>query len=115
LTGALQSRGLKTHIETSGAHPLSGTWDWICFSPKKFKKPVHEIYEQAHELKVVIYNKHDFDWAKEHAGNVNRDCKLYLQPEWSKVDQSMPLISEYIKINPQWRISIQSHKYLNLP
>lgn len=115
LTGALQSRGLKTHIETSGAHPLSGSWDWICFSPKKFKKPVQEIYQQAHELKVVIYNKHDFEWAKEHADKVNSDCKLYLQPEWSRVDQNMPLITEYIKTNPQWRMSIQSHKYLNLP
>ena len=115
LTDSLQENGLKTHLETSGTHPLSGKWDWICFSPKKFKPPLPEIYHKAHELKIVVYNSSDLAWAEAHASRINKNCKLFLQPEWSKVDQMLPLIQEYIKNNSQWRISLQTHKYLNLP
>jgi organic radical activating enzyme len=115
LTGELQGKGLKTHLETSGTHPLSGEWDWICFSPKKFKQPLPEIYHQAHELKVVVFHTSDLQWAEQHASKVSNTCKLFLQPEWSREDQMLPLILDYIKLNPEWRISLQTHKYLNLP
>ena len=115
LTGALQAAGLETNIETSGAHPLSGSWNWICLSPKKFKAPLPEILPVANELKVVIFNKTDFAWAEEHAGKVNAGCKLYLQPEWDKAAIVTPLIIEYIKANPKWELSLQIHKYINVP
>jgi 7-carboxy-7-deazaguanine synthase len=115
LTRALHAVGFETNIETSGAHPLSGQWDWICFSPKKFKAPLPEIYDRANELKVVIYNKSDFAWAEEHAARVSPDCRLYLQPEWDRRDKMMPEIIEYIKNNPQWRVSLQVHKFMNIP
>ena len=115
LTTELQKRGIKTFIETSGAYPLSGLWDWICLSPKKFKAPRPEIIGLAGELKVIVFNKSDFLWAEEHAKHVSKHCKLYLQPEWSKSAQIAPLIIDYVKENPQWEISIQTHKYLNIP
>lgn len=115
LTAVLQNENFKTNIETSGAHPLSGSWDWICFSPKKFKEPLPEFYEAAHELKIIVFNKSDFDFAEKHAEKVNKDCILYLQPEWDKREQMMPLIVDYIKENPKWRMSIQTHKYLDIP
>lgn len=115
LCEALHLHGFLTNIETSGTHPVSGKWDWICFSPKKFKKPVEEIYPLANELKIVIYNKSDFAWAESHAAKVNQDCKLYLQPEWDKSAEMLPLIVEYIKENPKWEISLQIHKYMNIP
>jgi organic radical activating enzyme len=115
LTKALQQAGFKTNIETSGSHPLSGEWDWICLSPKKFKKPLEEICPQAHELKVVIFNKHDFSWAETYAAKVSPTCKLYLQPEWDKAAEITPLIIEYIKAHPQWELSLQVHKYINVP
>jgi 7-carboxy-7-deazaguanine synthase len=115
LTRALHAVGFETNIETSGAHPLSGQWDWICFSPKKFKAPLPEIYDRANELKVIIYNKSDFAWAEEHAARVSPDCRLYLQPEWDRRDKMMPEIIEYIKNNPQWRVSLQVHKFMNIP
>ena len=115
LTDALKAYGINTNIETSGAHPLSGTWDWICFSPKKFMKPKDEIYHVADELKVVIYNKSDFAWAEEHAKRVNPDCLLYLQPEWDKSDKMLPQIIDYVKDNPQWKISLQTHKFMDIP
>ena len=115
LTNELQLQGLSTHIETSGTHQLSGQWDWICFSPKKFKQPLTEIYQHAHELKVIVYHSSDLHWAEQHAQKVSAACKLYLQPEWSKEGQMLPLITEYIEQNPKWRISLQTHKYLNLP
>lgn len=115
LTSELQSRGLRTHIETSGAHPIRGNWHWVCFSPKKFKKPLPEAYDKADELKVVIFNKHDFKWAETHAELVRKDCLLYLQPEWSKAEEMMPLITAYVKDNPRWKISLQTHKYLGIP
>lgn len=114
ITSALQSQGIKTHIETSGAHPLTGSWDWICLSPKKLKLPKEEIYPKAHELKMVIYNKHDFIFAEEQAAKVGPDCILYLQPEWSVREKMMPLMVAYILKNPRWKISLQTHKYLNI-
>lgn len=115
LTGKLKARGLNVHIETSGAYPLSGTWDWICLSPKKTKLPVQEVYEKAHELKMIIHNRHDFLFAEEQAGKVNKDAVLFLQPEWSKKEEMTPLIIDYVMNNPKWRISLQTHKYLNIP
>lgn len=115
LTHLLQQNGLKTWIETSGAYPISGAWDWVCLSPKKFKKPVNEVYPYADELKIIVYNKSDFEWAQEHAAKVNKACKLYLQAEWSKEKEMMPLIIEFVKRNPEWTISLQTHKYLNIP
>jgi 7-carboxy-7-deazaguanine synthase len=115
LTQQLHALNFKTHIETSGSSPLSGCWDWICLSPKKFKKSLPEVLAAANELKVVIYNKSDFKWAEENAAQVSLHCKLYLQPEWSKAAQITPLIIDYIKCNPQWQLSLQVHKYLNIP
>ena len=115
LTADLQQAGLKTHIETSGAHPLSGSWDWICLSPKKFKAPLPEILPHANELKVVIFNKSDFAWAEKYAGLMNPACKLYLQPEWDKQQEVTPLIINYIKQFPKWELSLQLHKYINVP
>ncbi len=102
-------------LETSGAYPLSGNWHWICLSPKKNKPPLREVYAQANELKMIIYNRHDLEWAEEHAKMVNNNCHLYLQAEWSRRAKIYPLIIEYIKQNPQWKISVQSHKYLDIP
>jgi organic radical activating enzyme len=115
LTNELRAAGLKTHIETSGAYPLSGDWDWICLSPKKFKAPVPEILPYANELKVIIFNKSDFEWAEKYAALVSPHCKLYLQPEWDKAAQMTPLIIDYIKANPKWELSLQIHKYIDVP
>jgi organic radical activating enzyme len=115
LTDALHQQGFETNIETSGSSPLSGGWDWICLSPKKFKAPLPEIVPLANELKVVIFNKHDFAWAETYAAQVNPKCKLYLQPEWDKASLVTPLIVDYIKDHPQWQLSLQVHKYINVP
>lgn len=115
LTSALRFAGLKTHIETSGSSPLSGNWDWICLSPKKFKTPLPEVLPAANELKIIIYNRSDFEWAEEYAAQVPPHCKLYLQPEWSKASAVTPLIIDYIKANPKWELSLQIHKYINVP
>lgn len=115
LTSALHSAGFRTHIETSGTHPLSGTWHHICFSPKKFKNPLHAIYATANELKVIVFNKHDLEWALAHAEQTAPDCALLLQPEWSKREAMMPLIVDFVKDHPRWRVSLQTHKYLNIP
>jgi len=115
LTEELRSAGLRTHIETSGAYPLSGHWDWICLSPKKFMAPLPAVAPKAHELKVVIFNKSDFAWAEKFAELVSPECKLYLQPEWSKAATVTPGIIEYIKQHPQWELSLQIHKYINVP
>lgn len=111
----LQQNAFYLAVETCGAHPLSGEWHWICLSPKKNKAPLAEYYGQAHELKIIIYNKNDFKWAEEHAAKVSENCQLYLQAEWSKRNEVTPLIIDYIKKNPQWKISMQTHKYLNIP
>jgi organic radical activating enzyme len=115
LTQKLKSAGFKTHLETSGAYPLTGNWDWICLSPKKFKAPLPVILPLANELKVIIFNKSDFDWAEKYASEVSADCKLYLQPEWDKASQMTPLIIEYIKAHPKWELSLQIHKYIDVP
>ncbi|MGB8191371.1 MAG: 7-carboxy-7-deazaguanine synthase QueE [Chitinophagaceae bacterium] len=115
LTDALHARGYRTNIETSGSSPVSGDWDWICLSPKKFKSPLAEILPLANELKVVIFNKSDFAWAEQHAAKVSPECRLYLQPEWEKSAVITPLIVEYIKLNPRWEFSMQIHKYMNVP
>lgn len=115
LTSKLKNEGLKVHIETSGAYPVTGQWDWFCLSPKKTKLPVQKAYEIAHELKIIIYNKHDFQFAEEQASKVNENAVLFLQPEWSKKEEMTPLIIDYVMKNPKWRISLQTHKYLNIP
>ena len=115
LTKALQEAGFETNIETSGSSPMSGHWDWICLSPKKFKAPVPANLPLAHELKVVVFNKHDFEWAELHAAQVAPSCKLYLQPEWDKAAEITALIVDYIKDHPQWELSLQTHKYINVP
>jgi len=115
LTAMLKSKGIRTHVETSGAHPLSGTWDWICLSPKKFKAPLDEMIAAANELKTVIYNKTDFAWAEQYAAKVSKDCLLYLQPEWSKSAEMNPLIIDHVKENPKWILSLQTHKFLDIP
>ncbi|MCW3087652.1 MAG: 7-carboxy-7-deazaguanine synthase [Sediminibacterium sp.] len=115
LTRELHEAGFETNIETSGSSPFSGDWDWICLSPKKFKAPLPGILPLANELKVVVYNRHDFDWAETYAALVNPDCKLYLQPEWDKAAEITPLLVDYIKAHPQWELSLQLHKYINVP
>ena len=115
LTSHLHQAGFTTNIETSGSSPLSGEWDWICLSPKKFKAPLPEILPLANELKIIIFNKTDFDWAEQWAAQVSPNCRLYLQPEWSKSSVVTPLIIDYIKANPKWGFSLQLHKYINVP
>ncbi|MEE9349069.1 MAG: 7-carboxy-7-deazaguanine synthase QueE [Flavobacteriaceae bacterium] len=115
ITSELKKAGLKTHIETSGAYPLSGQWDWICLSPKKTKLPLSDIYTKADELKVIIHNKSDFKFAIEQAKKVSKKCVLFLQPEWSKKEIFTPQIIDFVMNNPQWKISLQTHKYLNIP
>ena len=115
LTILLKQHNIQTYIETSGAYPLSGNWDWICLSPKKTMLPKEENYKAAHELKIIVFNKHDFIWAEEQALKVSKDCYLYLQPEWSKRHEITPLIVEYVKQNPRWMISLQTHKYIDIP
>lgn len=114
LTQRLKAGGARTHIETSGAHPLSGELDWICLSPKKIKRPVGDVLRRANELKMVIYNNNDFLFAEEMAAEVNQECFLYLQPEWSKRDKVIPKIVDYVLAHPQWKASLQMHKYLDI-
>ena len=115
LTAALKAKGFRTNIETSGSSPLSGIWDWVCLSPKKFKAPLTEVIPAANELKIVVFNRHDFEWAETYAAQVSDKCKLYLQPEWDKAATVTPLIIDYIKTNPKWELSLQLHKYINVP
>lgn len=114
LTEQLQSRGLQTNIETSGSSKITGDWDWFCLSPKKFKAPLKEAYKAADELKMIIFNKSDLKYAEEQAALVGEDCMLFLQPEWDNRDEVTPMIINYIKDNPQWQLSLQMHKYLNI-
>ena len=115
LTDILHKNGMKVHLETSGAHQLSGNFDWICLSPKKKCPPKETIISEANELKVVIYSSNDFKWAEQFANQCSSDCKLYLQPEWSKYKKMMPKIVDYVMNNPKWNISLQLHKYMNIP
>ncbi|MBS1496532.1 MAG: 7-carboxy-7-deazaguanine synthase QueE [Bacteroidetes bacterium] len=115
LTKSLQENGFETNIETSGSSPLSGSWDWVCLSPKKFKAPLPEVIAVANELKIIVFNKSDFAWAEKYAAQVPSTCKRYLQPEWGKSAEIMPAIIDYIKDNPQWQLSLQIHKFINVP
>lgn len=115
LTDQLRQSGFETNLETSGAYPISGLWDWICLSPKKFKSPLPENLQKANEIKVIIYNQSDFAWAEKFEKMVSDECKMYLQPEWSRVEKMTPLIIEYIMRHPQWQLSLQVHKYIGVP
>jgi organic radical activating enzyme len=111
----LKEKGFTTYLETSGAYPLSGVWDWICLSPKQYNHPMDSIYEEADELKVIIQTVADFKWAEESAGRVHSDCRLYLQPEWSQYEAILPRIIDYVKTHLKWSISLQAHKYMHIP
>ena len=115
LTSTLKASGISTFLETSGAYALTGSWDWICLSPKKNMPPVADIHMKAHELKVIVVDENDIEWAKEHSARVSKSCKLFLQPEWSSRETSLPLIIEYAKKHPEWGISLQAHKYMRIP
>jgi len=115
LCNALHAHGLKVHLETSGAHEIRGNFDWVTLSPKKFKAPLASAYAKADELKIIVFNKHDFNWAKEHQALVPAKSSLYLQTEWEKRDSNYNLIIDFIKANPAWHLSIQTHKYLQIP
>ncbi|MBL7890188.1 MAG: radical SAM protein [Bacteroidia bacterium] len=115
ITQQLKAKGIQTFIETSGAYPLTGDWDWVCLSPKKTSPPLQENFLKANELKIIIHNKNDFEWAEKNAQHVGKDCILFLQPEWSKAKEMMPLIVDYIMAHPQWHASLQTHKYMNIP
>ena len=115
LCQALHQLEIQVHIETSGAYPVTGSWDWFCLSPKKNKLPIDQAYACADELKMIIYNKDDFKFAEQQAKRVGAECKLFLQPEWSRREKLMPLIVEYVLQNPKWKASLQTHKYLNIP
>jgi 7-carboxy-7-deazaguanine synthase len=114
LTEALREAGFKTHLETSAAYPLSGKWDWICVSPKKFKQALPDVLSYANELKVIVFNPSDFEWALQHAQKVANSSLLFLQPEWSKEKEMLPLITEFIQQNPNWKLSLQIHKYMGV-
>lgn len=115
LTQTLKANGFQINIETSGAYPISGELDWICVSPKKFKAPLKEVLAKANELKCIIYNKSDFDFAEQNRKLTKGNCRLYLQTEWTKKEQMLPLMVDYVKEHPKWKISLQTHKYLNIP
>lgn len=115
LTQELQKAGLRTHVETSAAYEITGSWNWICISPKKFKFPLDSELKKAQELKVIVYNQSDFEWARSFENQVNPNCKLIIQPEWDKREKIQPQMIEFVKQNPQWQISLQTHKYLEIP
>ena len=115
LTNLLKENGIEVALETSGCYELKGQIDWYCFSPKKFKAPLENAYLSANELKVIISHPSDFEWAEQHAAKVSKECKLYLQPEWSKQERFLSKIIDYVKENPNWNISLQTHKFMNIP
>jgi 7-carboxy-7-deazaguanine synthase len=115
LTAAFQQENIKVFLETSGAYPLTGSWDWICVSPKKFKAPLDAVLAKADELKIIVFNKSDFEWAEGHKKMVSDSCRLFLQPEFSVLDKMLPLIIEYVKQHPEWSISLQTHKVMQIP
>lgn len=115
LTKRLKEAGFRVHIETSGAYPLSGKLDWICVSPKKFKAPLKEVLEKADELKCIVYHKSDIAFAEQHRREVPPSCELYLQAEWSRKDMMTPVVIEHVKQHPEWKLSLQTHKYLDIP
>ena len=115
LTLKLKSAGLRLHVETAGVYPITGIWDWICLSPKKFKPVLQEYYEKAHELKVIAFNQSDLDWANEQAKKTNENARLFIQPEWSKEPEISMNLVNFVKNNQKWRLSLQTHKYLSIP
>jgi 7-carboxy-7-deazaguanine synthase len=115
LCGELKKIGVQIHLETSGAYKMSGKFDWVCLSPKKLNPPLEEIKHLTNELKVIIANKTDFNWAVEQRKSIKSECKFYLQPEWSKKDNMLPKIIDFVQLNPQWTISLQTHKFMNIP
>lgn len=115
LCNSLKEKGFRVHIETSGAYPLQGKFDWICVSPKKFKSPLKEVLIQAHELKVIVFNSSDFAWAVNHENKISEGCKKYLQPEWGKRDQVKAELVDFVKNHPEWQYSVQTHKYMDIP
>jgi 7-carboxy-7-deazaguanine synthase len=115
ITTQLKKQKIDVHIETSGSSAITGEFDWVCLSPKKRKEPLKSVLKLADELKVIIYNKDDFAWAEKNAALVSKNCKLLLQPEWSKAEKMTPLIVEYVKKHPHWHVSLQTHKYMNIP
>ncbi|MFL5763042.1 MAG: 7-carboxy-7-deazaguanine synthase QueE [Bacteroidia bacterium] len=115
ITSKLRGKGIETFIETSGAYLLTGTWDWVCLSPKKTSAPLAENFLKADELKIIVHNKNDFEWAEKNAALVRPGCKLFLQPEWSRRSEMMPLIVDYVMAHPEWNVSLQTHKYMNIP
>lgn len=115
LTEGLQAAGIRTHIETSGTHPLTGSWDWVTFSPKRFKAPLDAIYAQTDELKVIVVNRQDLEWGREHAARLEAPARLYFQPEWDRREQVLDYTVAFVQENTEWRISLQTHKYLGLP
>jgi 7-carboxy-7-deazaguanine synthase len=114
LTVGLRSNAVAVHLETSGVHPLSGEWNWITFSPKKFKRPTEEIFQRAHEMKVIVFHPSDIAWAEELSKKLNSECSLLLQPEWERSEEMLPLIMNFITSHPQWRLSLQTHKYIGV-
>ncbi len=114
LTVGLRSNAIAVHLETSGVHPLSGEWNWITFSPKKFKRPTEEIFQRAHEMKVIVFHPSDIAWAEELSKKLNSECSLLLQPEWERSEEMLPLIMNFITSHPQWRLSLQTHKYIGV-
>ena len=115
LTEGLRARGFRVHLETSGAYPVTGSWDWVCLSPKKTKAPLAEWYALANELKIIIFNDDDFKWAAAHAEQCSAQIELFVQPEWSRRDQNIPKIIDFLESNPQWRLRLQTHKYIGMP
>lgn len=115
LTQGLKAAGIRTHIETSGTHALTGMWDWVTFSPKRFKAPLDSIYDQTDELKVIVVNRKDLEWGRDHAARLTQPARLYFQPEWDRRDQVLEYTVEYVQAHPEWRIGLQTHKYLGLP
>ena len=114
ITTKLKEKKFRRHLETSGAYDISGDWDWICLSPKKQQLPKNQLYRIADELKIIIYNKHDLNFAMEESRKVNDNCKLFLQPEWGKFDKMKDEIVKFIKTNSRWRLSLQTHKFLGV-
>jgi 7-carboxy-7-deazaguanine synthase len=115
LCNELKKKGVETFLETAGVRKLTGKWDWICLSPKKGSIPLLEYFQQAHELKVIIHQESDLRWAELNAEKAHPGCHLFLQPEWSKYNLILPLIVDYIKAHPEWKISLQTHKFMNIP
>jgi len=111
----LKEEGLQTYLETAGTGPFTGIWDWVCLSPKKQSPPRPEFYARADELKIIVYHPDDLTWAEQAARQVGKDCRLYLQPEWSRYQQMIPAIVDYVKQNSQWQVSLQAHKFMRIP